>query len=610
MITFHTDPKQLSSVIPAKAALRIRTKFGLGSNSIIFPPRSFFAPSPPPRRRGKSEGRLTSSTLAIIGALTIFLFLLVSSAIAATAPDLEDRTREIATELRCVVCQNLSVADSPSEMAQQMRAVVREQLQAGKTPEQIKEFFVSKYGEWVLLKPKTSGFSALLWILPYAALILGIVAALWFVRRWSKAKKTRREPAQQAAVTVQAQNDFLTQNLEVPDIEDTSARARLLRERGRLKGELSELEFDFQSGKLSATDYQTLKRESETKGGTVMQQLGALPPEPVTKTPKETPTRAAEQNDLARQSRFRAWQVVAGGVFLLLFGLALGVMLTQSIRPRASENDTMTGDFMTGTTPAAGDARVAMNEGKQAFSQQDFPKAIDSFKKALAADPNNPEAHAYMGFILIQAGHGDGALMAFDKALSLAPNFPMALWGRGTVLYQDKKDYAGAREIFERLLKIVPPGEERNEITKVLAEIPTGADEKKQPVVPAPSASAPQPRSAQITGTITIDPKLKASVDPNAALFIIARPAGGAAGPPLAVKKIDKPVFPLAYSLSQENVMMQGTPFAGKINITVRLDKDGNAVTRGPGDMTGDYKKNPAEVGVNNADIVVDQLTQ
>jgi cytochrome c-type biogenesis protein CcmH len=46
-------------------------------------------------------------------------------------------------------------------MAQQMRAIVREQLQAGKTDEQIKEFFVSKYGEWVLLKPKTTGFSAL-----------------------------------------------------------------------------------------------------------------------------------------------------------------------------------------------------------------------------------------------------------------------------------------------------------------------------------------------------------------------------------------------------------------------------------------------------------------
>jgi tetratricopeptide (TPR) repeat protein len=251
-----------------------------------------------------------------------------------------------------------------------------------------------------------------------------------------------------------------------------------------------------------------------------------------------------------------------------------------------------------------------MNEGKHAFSQQDFPKAIDAFKKALAADPNNPEAHAYMGFILVQAGHGDGALMAFDKALSAAPNFPMALWGRGMVLYQDKKDYAGAREIFERLLNIVPPGEERNEIAKVLAEIPADGRAPDQRTASSKPSQSKAPSAAQISGKITIDAKLKASIDPNAALFIIARPAGGAAGPPIAVKKIDKPVFPLTYSLSQENVMMQGTPFTGKISIAVRLDKDGNPVTRGPGDMTGDYKKNPAEVGAKNVDIVIDQLTQ
>ena len=113
---------------------------------------------------------------------------------AAPAPDLEDRTREIATELRCVVCQNLSVADSPSEMAQQMRAIVREQLQAGKTDEQIKEFFVSKYGEWVLLKPKTTGFSALLWILPYVVLVIGVITALWFMRRWSTNKRQSMMP--------------------------------------------------------------------------------------------------------------------------------------------------------------------------------------------------------------------------------------------------------------------------------------------------------------------------------------------------------------------------------------------------------------------------------
>ncbi len=538
--------------------------------------------------------------LSFVGAL---LFLATASLYAAAPADIDDRTREIATELRCVVCQNLSVADSPSEMAQQMRAIVREQVQAGKSSDEIKEFFVSKYGEWVLLRPKTTGFSALLWILPYVALGIGVVAALCFIRRWT-AKKRRSDTLPQAsAAESQAQGDVLREDFQLPDIEDETQRAQLLRERGRLRDELNELEFDFQSGKLSDSDYAALKRDIETKGGPVLQQLSSLPAETKAK-PQEKKTK--QPQDLAAHSRFKRWQLITGGIFLMLFGLTLGVMLTQSIRPRQGEGDTMTGGFMTGTSPVSGEAGAALADGKQAFERQEYPKAIEAFKKVLAADATNPEAHSYMGFILMQAGHGDGALMAFEKALSRAPNFPMALWGKGMVLYQDKKDFAGARAIFERLLAMVPPGEERNEIAKVLAEIPAfgGAVAAAQPATAATSGQT-------VSGTITIDAKLKSNIDPNAALFIIARPAGGAGGPPLAVKKIDKPKFPLSYSLSQENVMMQGTPFSGKINITVRLDKDGNPTTRDAGDLGGEYKKNPAEVGrAKNADVILDQVMQ
>ena len=451
----------------------------------------------------------------------LLIFVFAGSLHAAPAPDLDDQTRAIATELRCVVCQNLSVADSPSEMAQQMRAIVREQLQASKSPEQIKDFFVSKYGEWVLLKPKTSGFSALLWILPYVVLIVGIIAGLWFVRRWVAKKKSAQDTSTQSPVSQQVRTELMRHDIEQPDLEDSSTRALLLRERARLRNELTDLDFDFQSGKLSESDYAGLKQEIESKAAAIIQRLDSLPPKAVSKPAAASRSSARKAKAIAGQSQFRRWQIIAGGTFLMLFGLALGVMLTKSIRPRGSENDTMTGDFLTGTTPASSEVRAALNEGKQAFDKQDYPKAIDAFKKVLATDPNNPEAHSYMGFILIQAGHGDGALMAFDKALSQAPNFPMALWGKGTVLYQDKKDYAGARDIFERLLNLVPPGEERNEIVKVLAEIPAdNAEKSRSPGQPNPTAAAGS-SSAQISGKITIDPKLKSSIDPNAALFII-----------------------------------------------------------------------------------------
>jgi cytochrome c-type biogenesis protein CcmH len=98
----------------------------------------------------------------------------------------EPQVYEIAAQLRCVVCQNLSVADSPSEMAAQMRAIVRERLAAGESPEQVRRYFVERYGEWILLEPRREGFTLLVWIVPVVAVALGLVAFAVRVKRWSR----------------------------------------------------------------------------------------------------------------------------------------------------------------------------------------------------------------------------------------------------------------------------------------------------------------------------------------------------------------------------------------------------------------------------------------
>ena len=307
----------------------------------------------------------------------------------------------------------------------------------------------------------------------------------------------------------------------------------------------------------------------------------------------------------------RGWQLAVGGTFLLVFGVTVGVLLTNSLRSRDAGQGSITGDFLTGTGSAGGsgnEVASVLQEGKTAFSKQDWQKAIESFKKVLAVDPNQPEAHAYMGAILLQAGHADGALMAFDKALSQNPNFPMALWGKGMALYQGKKDFAGARQVFEKLLQLLPAGDDRNEIQKLLVEIPQSGQKPQQTATATP-VQADANSAGEITGKITIDPKLKDKADSQAVLFIIARPGGGD-GPPAAVKKIERPVFPLTYSIGSENSMMQGVPLSGKLNLSVQLDKDGNPITHQPGDMVGDYKKNPVAIGAHNVDIVLDQLAQ
>jgi cytochrome c-type biogenesis protein CcmH len=111
------------------------------------------------------------------------------TAVAATltpSPDLDDRVREVTSELRCVVCQNLSVADSPSDLAREMRNLVRELLQQGKSPEEIKAYFRSRYGDFVLLEPPKRGFNLLVWGLPFVALLLGAGGVYLVARRWAE----------------------------------------------------------------------------------------------------------------------------------------------------------------------------------------------------------------------------------------------------------------------------------------------------------------------------------------------------------------------------------------------------------------------------------------
>ena len=142
----------------------------------------------------------------------VLLVLAASLALAAAAPVTEDAIREIGADLRCVVCQSLSVADSPSETAHQMREIIRERLRAGETPDQIKAYFVEKYGLWILLAPPRQGFNLLVWIAPFAALLGGLVVVALVLRRWTR----RSPPAMAAALPI-----------------DDAMRARIRRELGQ-----------------------------------------------------------------------------------------------------------------------------------------------------------------------------------------------------------------------------------------------------------------------------------------------------------------------------------------------------------------------------------------
>jgi len=104
-----------------------------------------------------------------------------------TDAELDSLTRSVASQLRCPVCQGESILDSPASLAQEMRTLVRTQLAEGKSPDDVKAYFVSKYGEWILLAPPASGFTLLVYALPLAALLVGAAVVFFAVRRWTGA---------------------------------------------------------------------------------------------------------------------------------------------------------------------------------------------------------------------------------------------------------------------------------------------------------------------------------------------------------------------------------------------------------------------------------------
>ncbi len=134
---------------------------------------------PSDNRRASGPGPRASAVLGV--AMVVALTLLTAG--RAAAQDLDARAHAIASQLRCPVCQNESVADSPSELAAQMRMLIREKLAAGETDEQTVGYFVSKYGEWILLEPPRRGLLWIVWLAPALALLSGVSLVIFYLRR-------------------------------------------------------------------------------------------------------------------------------------------------------------------------------------------------------------------------------------------------------------------------------------------------------------------------------------------------------------------------------------------------------------------------------------------
>ncbi len=118
--------------------------------------------------------------------IPFFLILFTSFSTAETLNEdqLQVRVKEVAKTLRCAVCQSESVWESNAELAIQMRDIIRERLSQGQSPDEIRAYFVSRYGDFILLKPRAFGMNWLLWGGPFLLLIIGGSFLFRTLRKW------------------------------------------------------------------------------------------------------------------------------------------------------------------------------------------------------------------------------------------------------------------------------------------------------------------------------------------------------------------------------------------------------------------------------------------
>ncbi len=148
---------------------------------------------------------------ALVAACTVFAAHAAEAPAVAEDPALEKQVQQIGLELRCLVCQNQTIADSQAGLAVDLRNQIREQLKAGRSESQIMDFMVQRYGDFVLYRPPVKATTVLLWVGPFALLAAGLGFAVLIVRR-------RREPGQAPQLTEQQRRQAARLLADEPEI--------------------------------------------------------------------------------------------------------------------------------------------------------------------------------------------------------------------------------------------------------------------------------------------------------------------------------------------------------------------------------------------------------
>lgn len=296
----------------------------------------------------------------------------------------ERRVAALGAQLRCPVCQNLSVQDSSSDVAASFRARIRELVSAGRSDDEIKAFFVARYGEWILLSPPKRGIGLAVWLGPALAIGLGLAAAVAAIVRWTR--RGRATPPR-------------------PD---------------RISAELDDLEAQFAEGELERADYELLRTrrlrprpaEAQRRSTSWRWALAGTAAGVVVVVTLVPALRARGANDFSTGNDFSAAQAVPAGMSEWRAAeVALGAGRTKDALTRYR-------------LAVAFEPDLASLRARYGFALAQAGRSADALaqlRRAVERDPRLADARLYLGAVLLREGKREEAARQWRRFLELEP---------------------------------------------------------------------------------------------------------------------------------------------------------------------------------------------
>ena len=268
------------------------------------------------------------------------------------------------------------------------------------------------------------------------------------------------------------------------------AREQLLEAKRVALAALRELDFEHAAGHVSDTDYAGLRARYEGEAAAVLRELDRV----IVRTAPRP--ESASASSPGRPLWTHPVMAGAGALGLVLFGILLGAGVVRNATPdpmggEAPRGSRPLGDLRGPVSPDAGEGAGAalravtpevlqgmLRAARASLFAGRYGEAIAAYQAVLKRDPKNVDALTHLGLVVAIRGHTDAALETMDKALTIDPNYPPALLYRGRLLAEVKHDVPGAIRSWEKFVAVVPEGEDRQRVVRMIAETKSGAAQK------------------------------------------------------------------------------------------------------------------------------------